>query len=184
MTTDSKPDSAERNGVLPAHPGREIAGRLLLFSAVWLLLAGTDPLSWLVGVPAVVATTWASQRLAQRSRGLSMIGLFRFLPYFLVESVRGGFDVAQRVLRLRLRISPGFQTYRTGLDDPAARVFFAGTISLLPGTLSADLRGNVVHVHALDADSDLAPELQRLERRVADLFAQPLAPVPSVEAAI
>jgi multicomponent Na+:H+ antiporter subunit E len=183
MSADPRPRSPDLSAVLPARPGREIAGRLLLFSAVWMLLAGTDPLSWLVGVPAVIAASWASQRLAQRARGLSLSGLLRFVPYFVVESVRGGLDVARRVLRPRMRISPGVQTYRSRLDDRAARVFFAGSISLLPGTLSADLRGHVVHVHALDADGDLAPELERLERRVADLFAQPLSPARPPEVA-
>jgi multicomponent Na+:H+ antiporter subunit E len=177
MGANTGSDLTDAAAVHPAHPGRELAGRLLLFGAVWILLAGTDPLSWLVGGPAVVAATWASQRLAQRARGLSFLGLLRFLPFFIAESVRGGLDVALRVLRPRMRISPGVQTYRSRLDDRAARLFFVGIISLLPGTLSADLRGRVVHVHALDADNDLAPELERLERRVADLFAQPLATV-------
>lgn len=168
--------ASDLTAVHPMNPVRELIGRVLLFTGVWLLLAGTDPLSWIVGVPAVAGATWASQRLAQRARGLSLIGLVRFLPYFLLESVRGGMDVAFRVLRLRLRISPGVQTYRSRLHDRAARIFFAGSISLLPGTLSADLRGSVVHVHALDAATDLTPELARLERRVAELFAQTLPP--------
>jgi len=183
MSIDSGPRSPDLATVLTAHPGREIAGRVLLFGVIWMLLAGADASSWLVGAPSVLAATWASQRLAQRTRGLSLPGLLRFLPYFIYESVRGGLDVALRVLRPRMRISPGVQTYRSRLDDRAARVFFAGSISLLPGTLSADLRGRTIHVHALDARGDLAPDLERLELRVADLFAQPLAPAQPPEAA-
>ena len=46
----------------------------------------------------------------------------------------------------------------------------ANTVTLLPGTLSADLRGQILVVHVLDARGPAAERLALLERRVADLF--------------
>ncbi|MBK1619369.1 hypothetical protein CKO42_13155 [Lamprobacter modestohalophilus] len=151
--------------------------RLILFTALWLVIAGSDPSSWIIGLPTVLFATLSSLRLASAQptqSALRLGGLLRFLPFFVVESIRGGIDVASRVLRPRVRINPGFQSYRPRLDHPGARVLFLDSISLLPGTLSADMRDGVIEVHALDIGSDLVPELQRLERLVGRVFGQTL----------
>ncbi|EXJ13731.1 Na+/H+ antiporter subunit E [Imhoffiella purpurea] len=151
------------------------AGRTTLLALGWILLAGPAPESWILGIPSVLLATWASLRLAPpRRRGLSPRGLMAFLPYFLWQSVRGGIDVAGRILHPRMPIAPGFQIYRTRLSKPAARVLFLDSISLLPGSLSADLDGDRLRIHAIDADSSLAPELAALERRIAALFGERL----------
>lgn len=164
-----------RNG--SSHLGRATVARVALFAGLWLVIAGNDPDSWVIGVPTVLLATWASLCLRGNIDGfgsISLSGLVRFVPYFLIESFRGGFDVARRVLRPRLRVHPGFQSYRPQLASPAARVVFLDAISLLPGTLSADMRDGAIDVHALDNRTDLTPELARLERTVGRLFGERL----------
>ena len=153
-------------------------GHLLLYAVLWLVLAGPDPLGWIIGLPTVLFASWASLRLSVKPQRPgqarpSVWGLLRFLPFFALESVRGGVDVAARVMRPRLRIDPGFQQYRLSLRNPLARVVLLDSISLLPGTLSADLRDDIIVVHALGASSDLEPALQRLERRISRIFPEP-----------
>jgi multicomponent Na+:H+ antiporter subunit E len=134
-----------------------------------------DPGSWIIGLPAVLAAVWARHRLAPTpGRGLSLIGALRFLPVFFIESFKGGLDVAWRVLGPRLRVEPGLLTYRLSLGSRAARILFVDLVSLLPGTLSADLEDDTLVVHALDCRVDVAPELARLERHVARLFGERL----------
>jgi multicomponent Na+:H+ antiporter subunit E len=146
----------------------------VVFGAVWAVFAGPYPVSWIIGVPAVLASAWVSTRLSEPGpRGLSLWGLVRFLPFFVWESLKGGIDVALRVMRPRMDIDPGYRSYRIGLVQPAARVLFLDGVSLLPGTLSADIEGDMLIVHALDQSTDHAPELRRLERRVAALFGDP-----------
>lgn len=155
--------------------GIDLITRVALFAALWLVLAGRDPASWVVGAPMALAAAIASLALRRGPRsGLSARGFWRFAPFFVTESLRGGLDVAARVLRPRLAIAPGFQRYPLHLRDQGARVFFFSAISLLPGTLSADVRDGVVLVHALDNRLDLGPELARLEARVAALFGETL----------
>ncbi len=148
-----------------------IVARLLLFLGLWTLLAGFEPASWIIGVPAVLLATWTHGRLTRASGpALKLGGLLVFIAYFLWQSVRGGVDVAWRILRPRMRIAPGLQTYRIRLSDPAARVLFLDCVSLLPGSLGADMREGVISVHAIDASLDLAPELEELETRIAAIF--------------
>jgi multicomponent Na+:H+ antiporter subunit E len=82
--------------------------------------------------------------------------------------------VALRTLGPRLRVNPGFLRYQTLLRDPAARVFLANCVNLLPGTLAAELEADWLVVHVLSAEADNEPELRRLERAVARLFSEGL----------
>jgi len=180
MVADATPatrpgDGRPMTAVSCVQCGVDLLTRITFFATLWLIIAGRDPASWVVGAPMVLLAAVASLALRRpRKRGLSLAGLLRFAPFFVIESLRGGLDVTVRVLRPRVRIAPGFQNYRMRLADPRARVFFFSVISLLPGTLSADVDDDRVLVHALDAEADLNPELQRLERRVADLFGEAL----------
>lgn len=138
---------------------------------LWWLLSDGETTSWLVGLPVVAAASWSVSRLGAPAAGrISPAGLLLFSVYFLWESVRGGVDVARRTLAPRLRIRPGFTVYRTELTRRDARVLFANCVSLLPGTLAADLRGDRLDVHLLDTGSDTTHQLRRLERAVTRLY--------------
>lgn len=148
---------------------------LIPLAALWWVIAGGAPGSWIVGGPAVLAAAWAVGRLGTGAGvRLSMAGLLRFLPFFIWESLRGGVDVALRTLAPRPRVKPGFLRYQTRLRDPAARVFLANCVSLLPGTLAAELEADRLSVHTLCAEADNEAELRRLELAIAGLFSEGL----------
>lgn len=139
----------------------------LIFAALWLILSGGR--GWSVGAPFIVLAAMTSCLVAPMSRW-SMTGLIRFLPYFVWNSLRGGVDVAIRVLHPQLPIEPALVRYELRLRDSAARVLMADTVTLLPGTLSADLDDHVLVVHVLNAGAPFDEVLEVLEQRVADLF--------------
>ena len=154
---------------LPAH-WTAVTGRLLLFAVLWGILTGgrTDALP--VGALAVPLTTLASIRLLPPSPW-SLRGWLRFLPYFLVESLRGGVDVAARAFHPRLPLAPALLDYPLRLPPGPARVVMADAVSLLPGTLSAELDGAVLRVHVLDHRRRPREQLAALEARIAALTA-------------
>ena len=151
--------------------------RLSIYAVAWLALTDAEPASWVVGAPVVALAAWASLRL--RPPGGARLSLPRalgFVPFFLWQSLKGGLDVTLRVMRPQLRVAPGIATYRLRLVTPSARILFLNTLSLLPGTLSADLQGDRLIVHALDArhGEALRAEIARLEYRVAAMFGETL----------
>ena len=153
----------------------------LVFGAIWLILAGPeDPSSWIIGLPAVVAAAWCYDALSPgRGSRLSVSGLAKLVPVFFWESFKGGIDVARRVVGPRVNVDPGFFDYRLEVKQPSARVFFVDLVSLLPGTLSADMQGDTLTVHTLDQSADAVAELQRLEQLVAAVFREgKAAPAP------
>jgi multicomponent Na+:H+ antiporter subunit E len=63
--------------------------------------------------------------------------------------------------------------YPLKLTFPAARNLFICTVSLLPGTLSAELGTQSLVVHVLDIDRPFNQELKLIEDRVAAVFRHP-----------
>jgi multicomponent Na+:H+ antiporter subunit E len=145
--------------------------RILFFSSVWFALTGVDITSWVVGVPAVLIASGLSLMLAPPSQyRISLVGVCRFIPFFLRQSLHGGIDVMRRALSFRQLLDPGLVSYTTFLPEGSARILFANTISLLPGTLSAELDGNSVTIHTLDRGLPIWANIQGLEYHIAALM--------------
>lgn len=154
----------------PAGTAR-LTARAVAFAILWAVL--TDGEGWGIGLPVVIIATAASRRVSPAVH-LSFTGLLLFLPYFFWNSLRGGFDVAVRAVHPRLPIKPALTRYALRLDSPAARVVMANTVTLLPGTLSAELEGDTLRVHVLYEPDGITTRLETLERRVANLFGENL----------
>ncbi len=158
---------------MPARVWRFIT-RLALMALLWLGLNGTDWNSWIVGGPVVVAAAWISLKLLPAmSWHCSVGGALAFAGFFVRESLRGGWDVAWLALSPKLPLSPAIVCFPLHLPAGAARLFFCGTISLLPGTAVVAIAETSLCVHALNFSPQVEQELRELERRVAVLFGLP-----------
>ena len=156
---------------------RSGAIRFVTLALLWLALTEGDlDTSWL-GFLAVVAATLSSLvLLPPASRPWSPAGTIRFAGFFLRQSVIGGVDVALRALKPGINLDPDLVEYTTRLPEGLPRVLFANTISLLPGTLSAEVRDRQLLIHTLATGPDLRSELRRTEEMVAGLFGAGLNP--------
>jgi multicomponent Na+:H+ antiporter subunit E len=154
---------------------RHIVLRAGLFALLWAVLTEGRIHGLGLAMLAVGAGAWTSLALVPpRSGRLSVNGIATFVFYFLRQSLLGGVDVARRALHPALPIHPGFLDYRLRLPDGPARVFLANTVSLLPGSLCAELRDSHLRVHLLDSRSPARDKLEELEERVARVFATEL----------
>ncbi|MDT8449873.1 MAG: Na+/H+ antiporter subunit E [Wenzhouxiangellaceae bacterium] len=146
------------------------AGVMLL--ALWLIFDGLS--GWPVGLVAAalggVLAGWLSEGPPFWWNPLRLIG---FAGFFVAESFRGGIDVAWRTLHPRMPVAPHFFEYAIALPEGQPRTLLISVISLLPGTLSAELeRGrDVLVVHALAGGGRAG--VARLERWIAWLFSLP-----------
>jgi len=145
--------------------------RLALVNALlWWVLAGG---AWGFGVVAVALATWIGLLMpAAEPVRYTLAGALRFAGYFLLQSVLGGVDVARRAFSPAMPLQLTWLRYRLRLRGAPARTLFINAISLLPGTLSAELEGDIVLVHGLTPES--LQELATLETRVGGLFGQTL----------
>jgi multicomponent Na+:H+ antiporter subunit E len=139
---------------------------------LWIALNGFERLP--IGLLAAAAGGALAGALASerpyRWRPLRLVG---FVGFFLAESFRGGVDVASRALRPEMPIQPAFRWFRHGLPAGQPRTLLVSILSLLPGTLSADLvdDGATLVVHTLTTGASASVE--RLQARIRWLFAFP-----------
>ncbi|WP_162273190.1 Na+/H+ antiporter subunit E [Rubripirellula obstinata] len=144
-------------------------------SGVWVLLTQANADSWLVGGPVVLVGTFASMRLAYGAAPrFRFLRILFFLGYFLHGSFLGGIDVIWRSLHPGLPIQPGLVNYPLQLPKGAARTLFMAVVSLLPGTVSTDINGDLLVTHVIDDREPVIQQLEKLERVVASMFAIPL----------
>lgn len=140
---------------------------------LWLILNEADSASWMVGVPAVAVGSALSCLLPPRQGQLRLRGAVQFAVHFASQAVRGAWDVALRALGPGRRVAPGFIDYPLQLPVGTARAVFLNSVTLLPGTLTADITDNVARVHVIDLAQPNIAELRKLEQRVAALFSAP-----------
>ncbi len=157
---------------------RSSARWTLLLLAVWLMLTAGDPASWMIGLPfialAILLQPASDNRSDKSSLSVNFSGLLQFAWFFILESLRGGVDVSRRVLAAKPRIDPVFYDYAMQLQIPHAQQLFISSISLLPGTLCADLNNNQLRIHTLDQHMDTTQGIKRLESLVGKIFGEAL----------
>jgi multicomponent Na+:H+ antiporter subunit E len=148
---------------------RTLALRLTVFTLLWWVLTEGQPESWPLGSIVILSTTALSLALS-RPAPWSAVGFLRFVPFFLWRSLHGGADVAWRACMPGLPIAPGMMIYRLRLPPGRARIFMTAVVSLVPGTLSAELARNNLYIHSLDMRASGEADLAILEAKVAALF--------------
>ncbi|MGV8900338.1 MAG: Na+/H+ antiporter subunit E [Burkholderiaceae bacterium] len=150
---------------------RALMMRAVLFALLWWVLTGGAHDAWGVGAATIALAVAVSLRL--RAPGPFRFSILRvpgFLAFFLLESIKGGVQVAGMALRPRLDLQPTTMEIHLRLPDESARMFLAATLSLLPGTLSFGLNGNRLLLHVLDRRMPIEQEVRNTEVQVARLF--------------
>jgi len=140
--------------------------RGVLFVLIWWGLTDGVASSWWIGVPAVILALIASRALVPPSAFL-WFELLKFVHFFLWHSLLGGADVARRVFQPKMPIAPDLIEYPLRLPPGLSQVIMSNTVSLLPGTLIAELDRNVLKVHLLNRNKDSFAELEAVEERIA-----------------
>lgn len=153
---------------MPRHPFPALLRRLALFTALWWILAEgrwSEPWVIVLVILASVAASWFVWPTgAWRWRPLAVLA---FVPWFLWQSLAGGFDVARRAMQPRPALQPRVVAMEIDLPENAASLF-AWILSLLPGTACVHIEGRHFRIHLLDETS--LPKVEDLRRRIARLL--------------
>lgn len=146
---------------------------------MWLALNGFE--RWLLGLLTSLAGGALAAWLAVRAPAtVAPLQVPVFAAFFLSESLKGGVDVAWRALHPALPIEPQFGRFRLDLPRGQPRTLMVSVLSLMPGTLSAELLdgGRTLVVHAL-TPKGLA-SVHVLHARIRRLFGQGAAPAERI----
>ncbi len=137
--------------------------------ALWIvLMPSAKPADLVVGALAAAGATWVSLRLLPPASGrVRFAALLALLPRFLWQSLLAGIDVARRAFAPRMRLAPGFVTYRTGFPRGQARNNFATITSLMPGSVPVGDGPDTIEFHCLDASQPVVEQMAEEERLLA-----------------
>ena len=142
---------------------------LVLF---WLGLSGhyTFPILHM-GAGAIVFTVWFTARLKiidrETSPYLIMPRILLYRVWLMKEIVKANMVVLRAAIRAEPDIEPAVVKVKTRCKSDLARVVFANSITLTPGTVTVDVDGDELTVHALYA-ADAAPgAFDEMDRRSA-----------------
>ena len=141
------------------------------FALVWWVLAEGRADSWGLGAVSVAAALVVSLYLTPPGPDrLSPTGLLGFAGFFLIQSFKGGIQVASRAFRPRMDMVPALVEVPVALPEGLARVLLVNTLNLLPGTVSVRLDGDSLHLHVLDARQPIAEEVRETEAHIARML--------------
>ena len=143
----------------------------VILLAIWLLWSGHyTPLLLSLGVGSCAFVAWVAWRMGLVDREGVPIEIvprmLLYLPYLALEIVKANLDVARRIVSPRMPIDP--RVFRTTASQKTdlGRTIYANSITLTPGTVSIDIEGDEITVHALTGSAQAGVENDEMNRRV------------------
>lgn len=73
-----------------------------------------------------------------------------YTPVLMWEILKAGWAVSKVVLFRRYKVTPTLVTFRTDLKTEFGRFLLANSITLTPGTITVQVKGDRLTVHCLD----------------------------------
>lgn len=159
---------------------RYIVTFLLLFLN-WVIWSGMLDLFHLsLGVVACAIVTFTTHDLLFKEEKISSqllyeaVRFIRYIPWLIYQIVLSNLHVAYLALSPKMPIDPQLIKFKSNLKKEISRVTFANSITLTPGTITADIEDGEFYVHALSRKT--ADDLMNgdMEKRVAHIFMEDL----------
>lgn len=131
-----------------------IVSLVVVLSGLWLGLSGFfEPLLLSFGAASVLFVVWVAHRMELAdNEGHPIHMSLRAIPYtvwLLKEIVVANIDVAKAILGPMSKIKPQMFTVKASQHSELGHVTYANSITLTPGTVTCDLQGDSLLIHAL-----------------------------------
>lgn len=145
-------------------------GLILVLAGLWLGLSGHyGPLLLSLGGGSVVLSVILAYRfdiLDSESSPYGRIVHIVFYWFWLIgEILKANWTVVKACVKAELDISPALVKVRTQCLSDLSRTVFANSITLTPGTVSVEVDGDKVLVHALYEDDAGPGAFDDMDRR-------------------
>lgn len=152
-------------------------GLWLLCFGLWLLLSGYFDVPLLLGFGALscalaVFVAWRVEAIDPEERPLRFrfnVHVLGYWPWLLWRIVLSNLDVAKRILDPKLPISPALIALKPTQRSDLGRFIYANSITLTPGTVTTNLSGDTLEVHALTREAADSLREGDMDRRVTRL---------------
>jgi multicomponent Na+:H+ antiporter subunit E len=139
---------------------KNILVSFLIGLVFWILLNNTfDPLILVIGAAlslllSLIFCSKCDVFSELKITPISFIYTLIYLVVFLYELIKSNLDVARRVITPSLPINPGIVEVKTKLKSKMGRMILANSITLTPGTLTIDIKDDILYIHWIDVKSE------------------------------
>ena len=159
------------------HRARPISSQFLALKAaalfvLWVMLSAS--FNWLhLGLGLVLSFTvaWINSGHSPFVPKFRLWGkVLIYLPWLFFKILQSSLHVTKLILHPALPIDPRLIPVETKLGHHAAVVLLGNSITLTPGTITAEVDRNRLIVHALDEVSGEDVTSRRIESKIDDVF--------------
>jgi multicomponent Na+:H+ antiporter subunit E len=149
-----------------------LPGLAVALAAFWFAMSGeTAPLFLGLGALSLILVLWLAARLKIIDRDASpyhrIPQMAVYAAWLIVQIVKSNVAVISRILGPRSNIDPAMVTLKTSARTDLGKALFANSITLTPGTVTVDVDGDVLKVHALVRETSSAASFAPMDRKAA-----------------
>lgn len=147
----------------------------IFLGILWLLLSGHFTVLLLgIGTVCVVLVVYLALRMdvvdhEGQPVHLKIRATIGYWAWLLKAIIVSNIDVCRRILSPSMPISPTRISIRGLQETDLARVIYANSITLTPGTVSMSIDDGVIDVHALTREGAADLEAGEMNRRIRSL---------------
>ena len=146
---------------------------LIFLALLWLLMSGlfkTLVLSF--GAVSVILVMYFTKRMAEKDgyelkSHLSVINTVKYFGWLFIEVVKSNWEVSKILLSNTVKINQKFVKTPVSQKSDVAKVFFANSITLTPGTVTVETEDQSFIVHALNVTESSMDDLKHMNEKVS-----------------
>lgn len=151
---------------------RQFVYQTLALFVIWILLTESySPAHLSLGLVAALGVALLNTGPAQPTVvTIRWLRLLTFLPWLFGRILMSGLHLSYLILHPKLPIAPVLIRYSTKIGHETGIVLLGNSVTLTPGTVTAEASKEGLVVHAMDGDSLEDLNSLRLEREVVNIF--------------
>ena len=148
---------------------------LSFLAILWLLMSGLYKVLILIfGLCSVLLVMFFIERMNDKDGykidfNIRVYKSFKYFSWLLVEVAKCNWAVVRILIANRILINQNFIETSVSQKSDLAKVIFANSITLTPGTVTVETEDRRFLVHALNVNETTGSELQNMDNEVAKM---------------
>ena len=145
---------------------------IIFLALLWLLMSGLyKTLILSFGGISVILVIFFTKRMTENDgyELKSQLSIFKTVKYFgwlFIEVVKSNWEVSKILLSQTIEVNQKFVKMPVSQKSDLAKVVFANSITLTPGTVTVEVEDQSFIVHALNVNESSMDDLQNMDEKV------------------
>jgi len=145
---------------------------ILLF-ALWMVLTANFQIFNIlvgIGVSFSIALLYTKLFTHKTFEFISPVWFMVYLYVLLKNLIISNIQISKRILRPDMKLSPAIVAVKTNLESDWKKLLLANSITLTPGTLTLDIKDDMLFIHVIEYDEDSNKE--NITKEFEDIIAK------------